>query len=141
MTNTPKWCTSAPSTLLRLASAALEAEYQPPNGAGAVSFSEVTLMIRPPPWPRMTGSAALASRIGPNTFTSKIRCASASPASSSGARLPAPALLTSTSSRPAAASTERTAAGAAAASATSSTSGVTPSGSGTADGFRDPLNT
>ena len=90
--------------------AAFDAEYQPPNGASAMSLTEVTLMIRPPPCARMAGSAARISRIGPNTFTSNVRCASASPPSSSGASTAVPALLTRTSSRPAASSTDCTAA-------------------------------
>ncbi|HMH94841.1 MAG TPA: hypothetical protein VK586_27625 [Streptosporangiaceae bacterium] len=59
VTKIPNSCTSASSTALALANAALLAEYQPPNDAG----------IRPPPEACMTGTAAAASRIGPNRFT------------------------------------------------------------------------
>ena len=123
--------------MLRLARAAFDAEYQPPNGAGAMSLTEVTLMIRPPPWARMTGSAARISRIGPNTFTSNVWCASASPPSSSGASTAVPALLIRTSRRPAAATTDRTAASQACGSARSRGTWVTSPASGTAAGLRD----
>ena len=80
-------------------------------------------MMRPPPWARSTGSAALVTFTTPSRLASICSRKSSGVMSSIAARLAYPALLTTTSIRPNAATPAATAACAAATSVTSSATG------------------
>src|SRR5574341_2152640 len=68
----------------------------------------VTLMIRPPPFCRIAGSAARIARIAPKSFRSRSACQASSPAASNGPIASRPALLTRTSILPKRASVSAT---------------------------------